>query len=275
MGLRLAPVPLLAVSLAACSGNKAKQIEDARSSSSPGTAKPADAAAPAPPPLATVHGYRVDPAAKTGDVQIRVEWKDVPQALRAPGPPTTCGRPRSPALAPSTLWGIPDVLVSVDVDHGKAFEPPRARLALEDCQFSPRVIVAGPTLHIASAMASPTAVALQEVARPLGGAALTTKPRTIYLPIIGHEVEAALEPDTVYTVAAGTDDLAAVVSATTPYVGVTESSGNLVLRDIPIGTHPVRAYLPPRNGIDARVISATVTVTAGALAEITLDLSRP
>ena len=86
------------VVLAGCSGSKGKAsaIEDARSAP-----KAIDAAAPAP--AATVHPYRVDTAAKTGDVQIRVEWKDVPQPLRAPGPATACGTPRVPALAPSTL----------------------------------------------------------------------------------------------------------------------------------------------------------------------------
>jgi hypothetical protein len=120
-------------------------------------------------------------------------------------------------------------------------------------------------------------VALQEVAKPLGGATIAGKPRTIYLPIAGHEVDVALEPDTVYTVTsgAGSDDLAVVVSATTPYVAVTEPSGNALLRGVPVGTHPVRAYLPARNGAEARLASGTITVNEGALAEITLDISRP
>jgi len=264
----------LALSLAvaaACSGGKGKSIEDARSAP-----KPSDATSAVP--AATVHAYRVDTTAKTGDVQIRVEWKDVPQPLRAPGSPTSCGPARVPALAPSTLWGIPDVLVTVDVDHGKAFEPAAARVVLEGCSFAPRAVVAGPSVHIASAMLAPTTVTLQEIAKPLGGAAIAAaKPRTIYLPVAGHEVEAALEPNTVYTLAAGAgpDDLAVIVSATTPYVAVTEPSGNAVLRGVPVGTHPVRAYLPPRNGAEARSVSGTVTVTESALAEITLDISRP
>jgi hypothetical protein len=175
----------------ACSGGKVKVSEDARSSS-----PKSDALAALPP--AMVHGYRVDPAAKTGDVQIRVEWKDVPQPMRAPGPVTTCGTPRTPALAPSTTWGVPDVLVVVDVDHGKAFDPPRGRVVLAECNFVPRAVIAGPTVTLASAMPGPAAITLQDVARPLAGAALTgTKPRTIHLPIAGHEVEATLEPDTV------------------------------------------------------------------------------
>jgi len=256
---------LALVGLAACSGGKAKAVEDARS--------PPPKAGALPP--AVVHGYRVDAAAKTGDVQIRVEWKDVPQTLRAPGPNTKCGTPRVPALAPTTTWGVPDVLVIVDVDHGKAFAPLRARLVVEECDFAPRAIVAGPTVVLASAMLEPIAVTLQELAKPLGGAAMAAKARTIYLPIAGHEVEAALEPDTVYAIAFGADDVAAVVSATTPYVAVTEPSGQVVLRDVPVGTHPVRAWLPGRNGADARSAAGAITVTAGQLADLTLDISRP
>jgi hypothetical protein len=256
------------VLLVACSGGKSKAVEDAKSAP-----RPADAPPVAP---AVVHGYRVDTAAKTGDVKITVEWKDTPQVLRAPGPPTKCGTPRTPAVAPATLWGIPDVLVIVDVDHGRAFTPPSARLVVEDCDFAPRAVVAGPTVLLASAMLEPVAVTLQALARPLAGAAIAgTKPRTIYLPIAGHEVEAALEPDTVYAVAFGTDDIAAVVSATSPYVAVTEAAGAVTMRDVPVGTHPVRAYLPARNGGDARTTQGTITVTEGNLAEITLDISRP
>ena len=67
----------------------------------------------------------------------------------------------------------------------------------------------------------------------------------------------------------------AIVSATTPYVAVTEAQGQVVLRDVPVGTHPVRAWLPPRNGGEARTAAGTITVSAGTLADITLDISRP
>ncbi len=257
------------VMLVACSGGKAKVVEDARSS------PPSKIDALAPPPPAIVRAYRVDTTVKTGDVQVRVEWKDVPQALRAPGPNTKCGTPRVPAVAPPSLWGVPDVLVVVDVDHGKALAPGRARVVLEECDFSPRAVITGPTVALASAMPGPSVITLQESARPLAGAAVAGKPRTIQLPIAGHEVEAALEPDTVYLLANGTDDVAAIVSATTPYVAVTEAAGQVVLRDVPVGTHPVRAWLPPRNGGEARTATGTITVTAGALADITLDISRP
>lgn len=255
--------------VAACSGGKTKPVvEDARRPT------PSDAATPVIA-LAVATPYRTDKTAKTGDVQVRVEWRDVPQALRAPGPTTRCGGPRVPVLVPTTMWGVPDVLVAIDVDHGKAFTPTRPRIVVEDCAFAPRAVVAGEAVAIASAMHEPITVTLQEVARPLGGAAVAGKPRALYLPIAGHEIEAALEPNTVYTIAFGGDDVAALVSATTPYVATTEASGNVVLRDVPVGTYPVRAWLPARGGNEARAAATTVTVTEGALAEVTLDISRP
>ena len=83
---------LVVALVVACSGGKTKAIEDARR-------PPADAAPVVPP--AGAHGYRVDTTVKTGDVQVRIEWKDVPQALRGPGPATHCGVPRAPAVTPT------------------------------------------------------------------------------------------------------------------------------------------------------------------------------
>jgi hypothetical protein len=169
------------------------------------------------------------------------------------------------------------VLVALDIDHGRAYTAPAAppRIALEECELSPRAVVAGPTVALASAMREPTSVTLVELARPLGGPPLNATPRTIQLPIAGHTVELALEANTVYAIAYGTDDVAAIVSATSPYVGVTDGAGAVGLRDVPVGTYPVRAYLPARGGADAKIASGTVTVAAGATAEITLDLGRP
>jgi hypothetical protein len=263
----------LLLAAAACSGGKAKTVEDAH------PPRPVDAAAPPPPP-AVAHGYHVDPDMPKpvyGDVQVRVEWKDTPQPLRAPGPPTPCKTPRAPALAPTTTWGIPDVLVAIDVDHGRAFTAPATppRIVLEDCELTPRALVAGTTVALSSAMPTPATATIVELARPLGGPPLTAPPRSVQLPIAGHTVELALEPNTVYAIAYGTDDVAAVASAASPYVAVTDSSGNVSLRGVPIGTYPVRAYVPARAGAEARLASGTVTVTAGAVAEITLDLGRP
>ncbi len=268
---------------AACSGGKAKTVEDARRPSAPsdashGSGGSQGAQGSGSIPATPLGPYRVDTTTKTGDVQIRVEWKNVPQALRAPGAPTPCGSPARPALAPTTTWGIPDAFVSIEVDHGKALVPARARVVLEDCTLSPRAAVASEALAIASAVEHPASVTVAEVGRlPFGGAVTAGTARTLYLPIVGHEVEVAIAAGGIYavgTVAAGAD-AAAVVVATTPYVAVTEVTGNVVLRDVPVGTHAVRAWLPKRGPLEAKTIAGSVTVTEGALAEVTLDIGVP
>lgn len=249
----------LVLVLAACSGGKAKVVEDARK---PAPAPViADAAVAQPLPPVPTGPYRVDTAAKTGDVQIRVEWKDVPQALRASPGLDECGGQVLPPLAPTTTWGIPEAFVAIDVDHGKALTPQRPRIVLEGCALSPRLAVAGTSLAIASATEQPAQV--------------TFEGKPVYLPIAGHEVEATLTPGTTYTVGYGTRELATVVSATTPYTAITEATGQVIVRDVPVGTHRVRAWLPKRGALEPRTVAGSVTVTAGALTEVTLDISRP
>jgi hypothetical protein len=220
--------------------------------------------------------YRVDTSAKTGDVQIRVEWKDIPAALRASPGATPCGTPARPAVTPTTTWGIPEAVVSIEVDHGKALAPIRPRIELEDCALAPRLSVAGPTLAIASAASSPQTVTLAEIGHlPLGSPLTAGTPRTLYLPIVGHEIETALTPGAIYAVAFGASELATVVSATTPYVAITEPTGQVIVRDVPVGTYAVRAWLPKRGPLEPRAAAGTVTVAEGALAEVTLDISTP
>lgn len=261
---------LLAFGLvAACSGGKPKAIEDAR--------KPVvdlrDAAPLGP--------YKVDPNAKTGDVQVRVEWKNVPPAVRSAPGRTTCGTPHAAAVVPTTTWGIPDVFVSIDVDHGKALAPTRARIVVEPCTITPRVIIAGTSLAIASAAEMPMTVEVRKLSRlPLGGAAIADPGRSVYLPIIGHEVEVGVDPGAVYAVRIPRDkgfDLESsfAVTAEMPYVAITEATGQVVLRDVPVGTHAVRAWLPERAQQPAKLAVGSVTVAAGALAEVTLDLATP
>ena len=256
MDLRLATL----VAIAACSGSKAKVVDDARG------LRHGDAAVA--PHEADVP---VDPT-KLGDVQIRVEWKDVPTEARAEPGRTTCGTPRAPAVAPTTLWGIPDVLVQLDAT-GKA--APRAqRIVLADCALAPRVAVAS-TLTVASETEAPAKLALVKAgALPLGGDSKDSAPRDIYLPTAGHEVDLGAEPSAIYRVGAG-DEVAWLVASDSPFVAITEASGNVVLRDVPAGTHAVTAWLPPRAGQPGRVARGKITVTQGALAEITLDLTKP
>jgi hypothetical protein len=271
----LTSAPLLAIWLiAGCSGGKPKAVEDARHSAPTGDAGAA-ATTPAPPPTPT-GPYRVDTSSKTGDVQIRVEWKDVPATLRASPGVTPCGNPARPAVSPTTTWGIPEAVVEIEVDHGKPLAPIRPRIELEDCALAPRLAVAGPVLGIASAVESPQTVTIAELGHlPLGSSLTAGKPRTLYLPIIGHEVEVALAPGSIYAVTFGTSEIATVIAATTPYVAITEPTGQVIVRDVPIGSYQVRAWLPTRGPLEPRTATGTVTVADGALAEITLDISAP
>jgi hypothetical protein len=250
----------LVVVAAACSGNKTapKTVgEDAKAGS-------------APPPIdAAVH---VDPNAK-GDVQIRVEWKEVPADARAAPGRTACGTARAPAVAPTVLWGIPDVFVAIDATGSGAGGP--QRVVLGDCTLTPRAVVATGTLALASAMQAPAKLTLVRAGElPLGGTLKDDKPREVYLPIAGHEVDVTLDPGAIYRVAAG-DESAWVVATDSPYVALTEASGNVVLHNVPAGPHAVTAWLPARSGQPARVGKATVNVAASALTEVTVDISKP
>lgn len=252
-------VKALLVVLAACSGSKTtpKAVnEDAKVGSAH---VPTDAAVP------------VDPNGK-GDVQLRVEWKDVPAVARAAPGRTACGTARMPAVAPTVLWGIPDVFVAIDVAGSGGHGP--QRITLGDCTLMPRVAIANGTLTIASAMQAPAKLTVQRAGQlPLGGAVKEDKPRELYLPIAGHEVEVALEAGSIYRIAAG-DESAWVVATDNRWVAITEASGNVVLHDVPAGPHQAAAWLPARSGQPARIAKATVNVVPGALAEVTLDLTK-
>jgi hypothetical protein len=263
------------LALAAACSSKSHAIEDARSAQPPPQV-PHDAPGP----------YRIEAPAQKGDVQIRVEWKDVPLAARASPGTTPCNTPRVASVAPTTTWGVPDAVVMIDVDHGAAPSDPHARVVLDHCALSPRIVVAGPALDIASNADAPAQLALVKSARarPLGAslggsfgprgqvAFVMPAPRPVQLPIAGHTVHAALEPDSIYTLSSG-DELATIVVPTTPYVAVTEATGQVVVRDVPVGTHSVAVWLPERGGQPARGGHGTVTVTADALAEITVELA--
>jgi len=244
--------------LAACSGKTAapKSVgEDARG----GSAHPIDAA---------VH---VDPNAK-GDVQIRVEWKDVPLDARAAPGRTACGTARPAAVAPTTTWGIPDVFVAIDAVATGAGAAQRVTLA--NCTLGPRAVVAT-GLSIASAMQAPAKLTVQRAAQlPLGGAVREDKPREVYLPIAGHEVDVPLDAGGIYRVGAG-DESAWVIATDNPFVAVTEAGGAVVLSNVPAGPHAVTAWMPARAGQSARVAKGTVNVAPGALTDVTLDITKP
>lgn len=227
---------VLVVALAACSGSKTK-IEDAKPIVHPGDAAVAHAPDAAPPPA---------PGGK-GDASIRVEWHDVPLEARKPGP---CG----PQVAPTTTWGIPDVVVTIDAP-GTA--PARApRVVLDTC-LRPPVQVATSSLVVASGALQPAKLTIAHDGAPA---------TPIELPIAGHEVEVALQPGR-YELVSGSAK-AWVVAAPTPWTAVTEASGAVVLRDVPSGTWPVTAWSPASG----RSAKGEIAVTAGQLAEVTLQL---
>ena len=240
--------------VAACSGGKAKTVEDAAH-----TTPHVDA----PPPR---EAPRAEPAGGNGDVQVRVEWKEVPLAARASPGRTSCGTPIVPAVMPTTMWGIPDVVIELE---GAPAAPPRRSIVLANCALAPRVVT-GTKLMIASAAAEPAKLRLQQIGKlPLGSAPIAGgKARDIYLPIAGHEVDASLDPGAIYTL-----EDATIVAGDA--LAVTDATGTAVLRGVASGNHAVTAWLPARSGQPARIARGKVTVTAGALAEVTLDLAKP
>jgi hypothetical protein len=210
-----------------------------------------------------------------GEVQIRVEWADVPAAARASPGRTPCNTPRAPSVSPTTTWGVPDAVVIVD---GARADPPEPRIVLAECALSPRVAI-GSSLVVESAADRPASVALAKRAelpkpeRPAPGAAA---PRLLRLPIAGHAVAVSLDAGGVYELATADKDpeLAWIVAPRPGAVAaVTDTTGQIVLRNISPGTHAVTAWLPPRAGQPARIARGIVTVAAGALAELSLPLA--
>ena len=206
-----------AIAVAACSGGGAKKphvVEDA-----PAVAKPVVPAGP----------YRVDATFDKGDVQIRVEWKDVPVEARASAGRTACGTAKLAAVAPTTTWGIPDVVVMIDANHGKPMSG------------SGTATGSGPGSGSGSIVRGDVATRI----------------------VLDH-CALALDADSINELRADEDSAIAVV-APTPYYAITEANGQVVLRDVPVGTFEIAAWLP------ARAAHGKVTVTAGALAEVTLS----
>lgn len=234
-------------------------------------------AAPMPPPPAPPTGpYRIQSGEfARGDVQVRVEWPDVPVEARASSGRTACGTAAAPAVAPTTTWGIPDAIVAIDADHGKAAVDPGTRVVLASCALSPRVALAGAAVVVESDSEAPAQLALARAgsASPLVAAA-GSGAVAIDLPIAGHAVSVPLAGNALYELSGSAAEPAWLVTATQPYVAVTEASGQVVLRDVPIGSYAVEALVPPRGGQPVRSGHASVTVTANALAEVTVQIGR-
>ncbi len=251
-----------AASLAAACSGKPRTDEATPAAAVRSEAGASDAASPldaAPATGAAVSG--------AGDLQIRVEWRDVPVVARTSPGRTPCHTPRTPSVSPSTTWGIPDVLVIVD---GATGTPGEARITFADCGLSPRIAI-GSTLAITSAADRPAQLTLRNRG-PLA-ALVAGEPRAVLLPIAGHTATTALDAGAIYALeTAGADPETAFVAAI-PGAHITDASGQLTVRGLAAGPHAVTAWLPPRAGQPARIGRGTATVTSSELAELTVTLA--
>jgi hypothetical protein len=252
--------------LAAC-GGKPRPEEAARppavgdaaaGDATAGDAAAGDATAPGPAPRGA-----------TGDLQVRVEWPDVPVAARSSPGRTPCGTPRAPSVAPTTTWGIPDALVVVEGAPSTAAPPPTTRVTLADCALTPRIAV-GAALAITSAVDRPARLVLRE--RGALDHLSPGEPVPVQLPIAGHTVTAALDPGAIYSVETDAPDPEVAFLAALPGQ-VTDATGHALVRDLLSGSHAVTAWLPPRAGQPARTGHGTATITAGELTELTITLA--
>ncbi len=243
-------------------GGKPRPEEAARppavSDAAPADAAAGDATGPGPVPRGA-----------TGDLQVRVEWPDVPVAARTSPGRTPCGTPRAPSVAPTTTWGIPDALVVVEGAPRSSGPPATARVTLASCALTPR-IATGAALAITSAVDRPA----QLVLRKRGALDHLTagEPVPVQLPIAGHTVTAALDAGAIYSLETDARDPEVAFIAALPGQ-VTDATGHALVRDLPAGPHAVTAWLPPRAGQPARIGRGTATVTAGELTELTITLA--
>jgi hypothetical protein len=209
-------------------------------------------------------------ARATGDLQVRVEWADVPVAARTSPSRTRCHTPRAPSVAPTTTWGIPDAIVVAE--GGAAAAGARtARITLSGCALAPRVAV-GDSLTITSAVDRPAKLVLRKRGSLDHFAAGAPVP--VMLPVAGHAVTVALDAGAIYSIE--TDDAEPEVAYVAALAGafVTDATGHAMIRDLAAGAHAVTAWLPPRGGQPARVGQGTATVAAGDLEELTVKLTK-
>jgi len=266
--------------LGACSGKSGREEAAPRApaagdAGSAGAAAPGDAARGDAAPAAGAPARTAAARTAPGDLQIRVEWRDVPVAARSSPGRTPCGTPRAPSVAPTTTWGIPDALVVVDGAPASptALARPAVRVTLADCALTPR-LAAGSALAITSAADRPARLALRKrgAIDQLAVRLTAGDPVPVLLPIAGHTVTAALDPGAIYSLETDGPDPELAFIAALP-AAVTDASGHAVVRDLAPGPHAVAAWLPPRAGQPARSGRGTATIVGGELAELTITLA--
>ncbi len=257
---------MLLLAVLGCSG-KSRPPGDASTAATLG-----DAAVAARADAASSDAAPRPPAASptSGEVQVRVEWKDVPVVARTSPGPTPCATARGAAVVPTTTWGIPDVLVFVT----GASSASAARVVLADCALSPR-LAAARAVELVSAVDRPARVTLTRRGATVSVLAGTLDAKAaaqaVRLSIAGHGVALALEADAVYELATVDPDPETAWIATGA-AGTTDAAGLATIPDVAPGSHVVTAWLPPRAGRPARIARGTVEVTAGAVGELTLQL---
>ncbi len=285
MGVTRAALPLL-LALVACAGKDQRAGGDPRRDGGDASAGPvapgALDAAPVTPP-GTVAPYLLAAASADGGVvgggaiNVRVEWKDAPVAVRRSPGRDPCGAPRPPFAEVHTLHGVRDVVVWIDgIARGKA--PPAeapAQLSLRACRLVPAVQIAAradASLQLRSYDDRRVAATLAWVEAP--GAEPVTVAHA-ELPVVGHEIAAALRPWAVRVTsdASGADAAAWVIVPPHPYVALTDEAGAAVLADVPAGTYTVRGWLRPGTGQAAREASGEVTIAAGGTVDVTLSIA--
>lgn len=249
----------LVAAVAACSGNKRPAREDAMRA-------PARDSAPAP----MSPDSRAAPPV-LGEAAIKVEWKAAPTSARQSPGTTPCNTRRPGAVAPTTLWAIPEVLVLTDKVPPATAD---ARIVLASCALSPRIVL-GTSLVVESALDRPGKVTLVEHGTIDKLDALSPgKARTFQLPIAGHAVSIPLAANGVYQLAIeGVADTEPAWVVAAP--GAVTDAGGLASLALPLGTHAVTAWLPPRGGQQGKVARSTITVEKDQLAELVVDLGTP
>jgi len=203
----------------------------------------------------------------TGQLAVTVEWKDVPVPARASPGRTTCGTPRPASVAPTTTWGVPDVIVFVDPSTTKAAATGEVRIVAADCGITPRVAV-GDHLVVTSAARAPIQIGLAAYGLEPEATDLKPAPVPVQLPIAGHEVTRTLDAGIYQLAVAG--EAAWIVAKANAMA--TDAAGLAVFHDLAAGPHSVVAWLPARGDQPAKLVTAKATVTAGTPVDLTIDL---
>jgi hypothetical protein len=243
------------VGVVACGGNTAhpSAIEDARGAQ---TAAHDGGSATTPPPSGN------------GDLVVTVEWKDVPVPARASPGRTSCGTPRLASVAPTTTWGIPDVVVFVDPAATTTVSTGDAHIIAGDCSITPRVVV-GDHLIVTSAARAPIVLGLVDAGLEPETKHAAPPAAMMQLPIAGHEVTRTLDAG-IYQLKADTGDATWIVAKANALVS--DAAGLASFHDLPAGPHTMVAWLPARGDQPAKLVTAKTTVTGGAPVELTIDL---